>query len=701
MPKSKSEKRKKTKNLTVASTSRWLRRLTSDMMLIVLFAAVGILIARFSVQMFAAERLVHIVVSEFVTTSPAVTDNAEELHTSIYQYIEGMLNREAAYFDALIVKVDTVVNSREMARRIGEEQPGDQAIVLWGLLGEDSYTPNFTMVNPPRGFVSADNQQANLIHDVADLQGQALNLATSTLSVAGFSIGLVHYWSKKYQLAINFFERAFEQDDSNDALLFYIGNCYYYQKEYQLSEESFRKILSLEPEQVAALNNLAVANLAQGKQAEAIEILERGQILDPTSSAILVNLSVAHRKNEDNDLARIYLEKALQIDPENSIALTNRAVIASENGNKLYAIELLEKASQADDAPVATFVNLGQLYSNYLNNHQKALAAYHEAEKLAPQDSSVALGLVMVYLKAGDEDKALLKLGKFLENVQSPAIYYQRFGDIASDTGLLELAKSLYHSSFDSDPLMISNLPRMAEIDYRLGKSEAALQGISTYLKFQPEGEGLARALELGCVLAYNAGQYSRATDFCRRAYLNAPDVKVHLTNYVQSMLGAAGSDKDTSAIPAIESAMAKMDLSDSLRSRYLAEIGNVYLNLKDFEKGIHYYRQALQSDSANHIAQKNIFVATYNYALNRQNQRDWEKALSLFEEVSDMTSSKTDRALIIYNKASIYQQMGQRKKAESCIDEFLAYTSEHKLNDNAEIRRLLTSVRQVEVAVK
>ena len=672
-----------------------IRSLISDTAIIFLMAALMTLGLREIYENIFTDESITIVVSEFEATSPDNVPKAKELTSRIYHYIENGLRHDDVYFSARAVKTDSVIHNREEAIKLSKKLPGKRAIVLWGLLAADSYTPHFTFINPPRGLVQSDGRQSQLIHNLSDLQGPALDLASNALSIVNFSIGLVCYWENNYESAQKYFETAAREDSSNATILFYLGNCYYYQGLKDQAVTAFEKIIQHQPFSVAPLNNLAVVRLDNKDYQIALMLLEKAEGIDSQCTAVYNNLGVLQNSLGDEKRATEYFVKASQIDSRDPVAKYNLGIVALHKGDYQTAIKHFEEATTSPDASFEMFRTLGYTCYQYHNDYSKALRAFKRAAALAPKDTSSSMGMALVYVYLGEFDQATDWLAKTIRNSKAPAQYYRQFGDVAYENKLYDPAASFYKKSIESNPALTEIYAPLAQSAYHLKNEKEALEYSLIYLNNAPNGKYTESILHLGSIIAFNTGKLDTALDLCHRLYQTQPDNPDYKKNYSQTLLRLIIEKKDTAKVRSFDHLMEVLSPGDSLHSEYLTQIGNVYLDLNLAELAIQKFQNALELFPQNKSARHNLFVTYYNIASSQVKQPKCGTALENYDLAFRIAVKPKDKAIIIYQKAYIYQQQKETARYQELLLEFINYVKQHSLQYDIEISECLRSAEK------
>lgn len=79
--------------------------------------------------------------------------------------------------------------------------------------------------------------------------------------------------------------------------------------------------------------------------------------------------------------------KALALQPNNADVMTDQGIMYLEMGNHAQAAKNFERANQINPSHVQSLFNLGVVYSNHLNQPEKAIEAWTRVIQIAPMSS--------------------------------------------------------------------------------------------------------------------------------------------------------------------------------------------------------------------------------------------------------------------------------------------------------------------------
>ncbi|MGB8325767.1 MAG: tetratricopeptide repeat protein, partial [Candidatus Acidiferrum sp.] len=184
----------------------------------------------------------------------------------------------------------------------------------------------------------------------------AVNLSNGQAAAALVCLGRVYRGTGRYKEAAAQFEKAIENEPTNDraymelatiysllgnpaqaeatyrrainlrprywASYNWLGAFYYQRAQYQQSAEMFEQVVALAPDNVRGLYNLATAYVAEGRYNDAITVLDRSIAIRPEATAF-TDLGNAYFYLRRFDEATSAYEQAVKLDPEDMLLWWN------------------------------------------------------------------------------------------------------------------------------------------------------------------------------------------------------------------------------------------------------------------------------------------------------------------------------------------------------------------------------------------
>jgi type IV pilus assembly protein PilF len=200
-------------------------------------------------------------------------------------------------------------------------------------------------------------------------------------------IGLSHYESNNFPLALREFKIAHDIDPKNPTILNNLGLTYFHRDRFDLAEEHVRKALSYRPDFTDARNNLARILIEQQKYKEAEKELKivLDDLMYTGQERAYMNLGLLYFNQGDYQKAREAFLKTVNLQRESCTANTYLGKSHFELKNYPKAAEILDNAigycqKNSYDEPhyysALTYYRLG--------NIDKSMARFEEILKLYP-----------------------------------------------------------------------------------------------------------------------------------------------------------------------------------------------------------------------------------------------------------------------------------------------------------------------------
>jgi len=185
------------------------------------------------------------------------------------------------------------------------------------------------------------------------------------------------------------------------------------------------------------------------------------QVVDIYNRLGNVRLNLGERKKALN-----MFEKALEIDPHHTATLQSVIDIQGAQGDYEAVIQakraMLKNAD--DDQRIVLLDEIGGIYSDQLQNEQKAIGAYLEALEYRADDHSILQKVLDLYTRTKQWKKAVEVIERFAELESEPlrkGKYYQAAGTICRDElKALDQAIDFYNTALDHFFAEGTNIPK-------------------------------------------------------------------------------------------------------------------------------------------------------------------------------------------------------------------------------------------------
>ncbi|MBL6449242.1 tetratricopeptide repeat protein [Fulvivirga sp. 29W222] len=177
-----------------------------------------------------------------------------------------------------------------------------------------------------------------------------------------FRKGLVKTKMRKYEEALNSFDRAFELDTTNEETLINRGTVKYYMGNFEGAQNDLNAALKRDPLQANAYNALSLIEVEKENYTEAMDLVNRALELEPGQPYFLNNRGFIYLMQGDEESAKNDIDRSITIDPNNGWAYRNKGWYYFKNENYEDAVRLLERAVKLDPFVSKGYLFLAQAY---------------------------------------------------------------------------------------------------------------------------------------------------------------------------------------------------------------------------------------------------------------------------------------------------------------------------------------------------
>src|SRR6266508_6625837 len=304
---------------------------------------------------------------------------------------------------------------------------------------------------------------------------------------------------KHFDAAQQRIRRHFQKTPDSPAAHFFEGKILAAEEKWDSAEAELQKTLQLDPNFAGAYDLLVQTYLATNKLPQALSQLQTQLSKNPNDASALMTLALLHERTNEFAKARDAYEKVLSINPDLVPALNN----------------------------------LAYLYTERLNDLNKAYDLARKARDLQGQNASVGDTLGWVLYKRGDYQQALTILQESAEKApDTPEIQFH-LGMTAYMMGQTDLAKGALRKAAGADkdfPGKDESKRRLALLDSGKGASpELSISQLEAMIKTQPND--LISQMRLG-----EAYEKQGAWDKAAAAFEQALKLNPNLANTVTKL---------------------------------------------------------------------------------------------------------------------------------------------------------------------
>lgn len=298
---------------------------------------------------------------------------------------------------------------------------------------------------------------------------------------------VVMYMQTGQSAKIEKYEKDIYELGSGDYQIFYmLGTIYMATKRYEKAIEFFEKAIELNPNNpnlALLLNNLGSANLALARLYKATEAFEKSLEADSTNPTTYYNIAVTSKLCGNFQKAYEYFQLAYKMEPT-PFYLSSLAAAALDAGDYDEAVRYFEVMSSAEPEQDVHKFNLACAYEglkdyekalNILKSIEKENSAFHVKMKIADinvklQDYETAKKIYMTMIKkgkvdeniyydyailcgnTGDKDKAEALLKKVIQLNPKFAAAHKDLAVLYLDSRLFDYAKEEFEIAYSLEP---------------------------------------------------------------------------------------------------------------------------------------------------------------------------------------------------------------------------------------------------------
>lgn len=210
----------------------------------------------------------------------------------------------------------------------------------------------------------------------------------------------------QYGRALDFYQKAIEEDPTDTEAWFGLGQCYLGLEEPDNVLQTFQDAMDANPEDPQIPYQLGTYFLRAGKPEEAVSAFERSLQLNPEDAKTLDRLGIAQAEMGRYAEALKMQRKAVRVDPEFAQAHFNLGVTLAAMEELEAAVKAYEQAVRVRPGYVEALSNMG-LTLTRLNRGKEAVAALRKALRIEPDHLPSHYFMGKAYLSIGDKASAL------------------------------------------------------------------------------------------------------------------------------------------------------------------------------------------------------------------------------------------------------------------------------------------------------
>jgi tetratricopeptide (TPR) repeat protein len=323
--------------------------------------------------------------------------------------------------------------------------------------------------------------------------------------------------------ALELVKQRLDRNPASPVLWLLQANIHMRQQEDAQAQADLDKVIALDPKQPDPYILLARLYVKQNQQRQALDKLNSLIALTNNATA-LMQIAIIHEQLKEYDQASQACEKLLVLETNSLFALNSLAWLYSEHLDQLdkaYALATKERKLYPD-VPSAADILGWILYKK--GDYPRALALLRESQEKQPADSDYNFHLGMAHYMLGEEEAARLSLKFALSKSDfestNEALHCLKILDFDPKTATpADRADFEKQPGIESDPVALIRLAALQERDGQFEKAGATYEKL---IKLTPEN---SRALvRLALLDSTRLNQPQKALELAKNAYKLAPD---------------------------------------------------------------------------------------------------------------------------------------------------------------------------------
>ena len=395
-----------------------------------------------------------------------------------------------------------------------------------------------------------------------------------------------------------------------------------------------------------------------------VSVLVIAWMLFPTS----IDIVELYKRSEQYDRAIFLLERIKKKEPDSIYFKKLQAGILMLAGRYNDAIEVLEHVVKNNPTDIDAYKRLSDAYMQTIR-YKDAMKIYEKIVQFTPDDSEALINLRCFYRIYQCKSMAITNLEKYIRNFPD---------DISA---FIELSRLYFTSDRLNDGIAL--LKKMIS-EHNLGDNEVI--EASRWLSFlgrEDELRDIYKKYETKPTDNINL-RIQMAEYYLRK---DEPDKAAKLYNELLPVSSHDNSNDITFGLAKAYIKMGEINKAESVfnknidfysdTSSFFAEIGDVFLEQRNYDIAQKYYNTALDVNPNNLFAMKSM--------INFYEITDPSKTLAYIKKMYNINPDDPD---IVYRMASYYETANNRKKSMSLFKKYLTIMSNNDYNDYTSLRR-------------
>ena len=333
-------------------------------------------------------------------------------------------------------------------------------------------------------------------------------------------IGVAYNNAKKFEKAIDFFNKALDIDPTQSNIIYEKAVSTYALKNVQEARKLYEDVIKLNPNNIRALLELSKILCNEGNYDTALELLTHAEIessedsefplilgavyankkeygtaieffersikLNPKNVYGWLNIGKIYINTLNNSKAKQYFEKGLEIEPDNIMLLEGLVISCLNLRLSDDAIQHCGRILQLEPSHSAAYYYTAEAYG-LKRDYDESIRYYEKLLELEPNNRSAILGLCRVYISSGKISTAKKLFNRLRkESKGDPQVSFE-ISMVWRDCGRYNEAIYYLNKAIDADPKGERFYIGKANIYLRLGKHDEAIRSCEKALKINPK----------------------------------------------------------------------------------------------------------------------------------------------------------------------------------------------------------------------
>lgn len=444
-------------------------------------------------------------------------------------------------------------------------------------------------------------------------------------------------------------------------------------KDVDRAIDNYLNLLAIDENNVNALDALNRLYEKREDYGQAIEMMNRLAALQPDPIAVVdMRYRMGRILDEhlaDRDGAMESYRRALEVDPGHLPTLESVRLVQLDQGDWLAAAKTLEQETQYTQNPRQTselLVDLGRIYDERLDEHERAVECYEAALRQDPDNEDAALPLATEYVKMerwSDAVPILDLLVKGMGKREEPEQHHLSFtlGDVALKLGDSESAIKALLKAYQIDQHHLPTLLKLAEAHYVAQDWDKAFKYYQMLLVHHRDSLGRDETTDV----FYKLGVIKREQGDRRKAlnmFDKALEEDAHHRPTLEAMVGVYEKAQDWEQVIHYRKLVLEVAEIEE-RFQLLQDIGDLWHEkLKNSQKAIESYAESSELEPNNHRLLHKLLMLY-------QQTRQWDEAIGIIQRISDLDERTNAKSKYAYTVAVILRD--EIKDMDRSIDKF------------------------------